>query len=150
MTAAATTEGSMKRPNQRPPRVLSQIERDELADRAVYAGSPEHKKSGWWGGLPEARDLGDGRIGRSDKEQTTECPLKSLKDKARATTWVREAIKAGQYKYFEGNNEGFPNRVWYLADGRIWIGWCINRTSGEYKGWPIDEGERIAVFGRMD
>jgi hypothetical protein len=140
----------MKRPTQRPVRVLSQEERNELAAKAVYTGSPEHKKTAWWGGLPEARDLGGGRIGRPGKEQTTECPLTSTKDKVRATTWVREAIKTGQCKYFEGNNEGFPNRVWYEANGRIWSGWCTNRSSGEYKGWPIDEDERNAVFGRMD
>ena len=140
----------MKRPKQRPVRVLSQEERDVLASRAVYTGSPEHKGAGWWGGLPTARDLGDGRIGRPNREVTTRCPLTGVKDKARATTWVQEAIKVGQYRYFEGNDEGFPNRIWYEADGTIWIGWCINRISGEYKGWPIDEDERDDVFGRMD
>ena len=140
----------MKRPSQRPTRILSQEEREELANRAVYTGSPEHKKSDWWGGLPQAWDLGDGRIGRPGKEQTTECPLTSPKDKVRATAWLREAIRTGQYRYFEGNNEGFPNRVWHEANGLIWVGWCINRTSGEYKGWPIEESERNAIFGRMD
>ena len=140
----------MKRPNQRPVLTLSQQERDKLAAKAKYTGSPDHKRTVWWGGLPEARVLGDGRIGRSNTQQTTECDLTSAKDKVRATTWVREAIKAGQYKYFEGNKTGFPNRVWYEADGRIWIGWCINRASGEYKGWPIDEDERNKIFGRMD
>ena len=138
MAPAVSSEGPMKRPNQRPIRVLTQKEKDELADRAMYTGSPEHKKTDWWGGLPETRDLGDGRIGRSNKQQTTECPLTTLRDQVRATTWVREAIKSGQYKYFEGNNSGFPNRVWYEAEGKTWEGYCINRTSGEYKGWPID------------
>ena len=160
----------MKRPNQRPVLTLSQQERDKLAAKAKYTGSPEHKRTVWWGGLPEARVLGDRRIGRSNTQQTTECDLTSAKDKVRATTWVREAIKAGQCKYFEGNKTGFPNRVWpnrvwpnrvwpnrvwpnrvwYEADGRIWIGWCINRASGEYKGWPIDEDERNKILGRMD
>lgn len=139
----------MKRPEQRPVRVLSKDERIELASRAVYIGSPEHKGTKWWGGLPAARDLGDGRIGRPNREVTTKCPLTSAKDRDLATTWVQEAIKAGQYRYFEGADVGFPNRVWYEANCTIWIGWCINRTAGEYKGWPIDEDERNDVFGRM-
>ena len=149
-TVAAKLKGPMKRPQQRLDRVLSQEERDELAARATYTGSPEHKGAAWWGGLPAARDLGGGRIGRPNKEVTMECPLTSIKDQVRATTWVRNAIRAGQYRYFEGSNSGFPNRVWYEAEGRIWVGYCINRTSGEYKGWPIDEDERDAIFGRMD
>ena len=113
-------------------------------------GSPEHKETTWWGGLREARILGDGRIGRPNAPVTTKCPLVTPRDKVRATGWVRNAIRQGKYRYFEGNNEGFPNRVWYEADGCIWVGYCINRTSGEYKGWPSDEKERNEIFGRVD
>ena len=140
----------MNRPEQRMIVSLSQEEREELAAKAEYTGSPEHKVERYWGGLPEARQLKGGRTGRPDKEVTTECHLTSLRDRVRATYWVREAIRAGQYKYFEGNRTGFPNRVWYQADGTIWVGYCINRASGEYKGWPIDEHERDKIFGRVD
>ena len=34
-----------------------------------------------------------------------------------------------------------------VADGQTWIGYCVNRTTGDYKGWPIDDGERRAIFG---
>ena len=140
----------MKRPEQRPSRDLSQDERDELAAKAIYTGSPEHKETAWWGGLPEARQLGGGRIGRPHRPVTSKCHLHTPRDRARATSWVRCAIKEGKYKYFEGNSEGFPNRVWYQADAKIWIGYCINRASGEYKGWPICETERNEIFGRVD
>ena len=128
----------MKRPKQRLVRVLSPEERDELSAKATYTGSPEHKTTAWWGGLPEAFRQDDGSLSRPKKQQTTECPLTTPRDQVRATKWVREAIKAGQYEYFEENNSGFPKKVWYEAAGRTWEGYCINRTSGEYKGWPID------------
>ena len=42
---------------------------------------------------------------------------------------------------------GSVSKVWHDADGQTWIGYCVNRTTGDYKGWPIDDGERRAVFG---
>ena len=40
----------------------------------------------------------------------------------------------------------FPKKVWCHERGQTWLGLCINIKSGEYKGWPIDEEERRAVF----
>ena len=140
----------MKRPEQRPRRDLSQEERDELATKAVYTGSSEHKGREWWGGIPEARQLGGGRIGRPHRPVTTECPLTTLRDQVRATHWVQNAIREGKYKYFEGYNQGFPQRIWYQADDSYWVGYCINRTIGNYKGWPVNENEINEIFGRVD
>ena len=70
----------------------------------------------------------------------------STRDRAKATRWVREAIILGQYKFVEADQR-FPKKIWYRADGKIWYGFCINTQSGQYKGWPIDEEERRAVFG---
>lgn len=66
------------------------------------------------------------------------------------TAWLRAALAAGQVKYFESDKD-FPARIWYrdTDTGRIWIGYCVNSIAGEYKGWPISEEGRIAVFGRL-
>ena len=141
----------MKRPAQRrarPP--LSTAEREALAARARYVGSLEHKDAQWWNGLPRARQLPHGRIGRRGRQTTTVCPLTTERDRARATEWLRRAIVAGQYRFVESDQD-FPRKVWYIeASGRIWCGYCINSTAGAYKGWPIDEDERRAIFDRVD
>ena len=129
-------------------RALSDAERQDVASRARYTGSPEHKIQRSWLGLPEARQLPGGRIGRPGKQTTTVCPLTTDQDRERANCWVRNAIIAGQYRFFEADRD-FPKKIWYEADGQIWLGFSVNPASGEYKGWPIDEGERNAIFGRM-
>ena len=137
----------MRRPRQRGHhRELDDAQRRLLARDAVYEGSGEHKDEAWWGGLPAARQLPGGRVGRRRKQTTTICPLLSTRDRAKATRWVREAIILGQYKFVEADQR-FPKKIWYRADGKIWYGFCINTQSGQYKGWPIDEEERRAVFG---
>lgn len=67
-----------------------------------------------------------------------------------ATAWVRAALAAGQMKYLEADKD-FPARIWYREAeiGQIWMGYCVNSIAGEYKGWPISEDERVAVFGRL-
>ncbi len=56
--------------------------------------------------------------------------------------------RARQYKFVQAD-QVFPKKVWYKASGQVWFGYCINTQSGEYKGWPISEEERDAVFGRV-
>lgn len=136
-----------KRPKKRPKRPdLSPEERRELAARASYEGSPEHKVELWWHGLPEARQLPGGRVGRRRKQTTTICTLTTEEDRVRATEWVRQAIANGQYRYYEGDKD-FPRRIRHRADGRIWYGVCLNQGQGHYKGWPIEEDEQRAIFG---
>ena len=74
------------------------------------------------------------------------CPLTTAQDRDRATQWIRNAIVEGQYRFYESDQD-FPKKVWSEADGQTWTGYCVNRTTGDYKGWPIDDGERRAVFG---
>ena len=114
--------------------------------RVRYVGSSEHKLERWCGGLPRARQLPGGQVGRRKRQTTTICPLCTEQDRDHATRWVRNAIVTGQYRFFE-SDQGFPKKVWYEAQSRIWLGYCVNPGSGEYKGWPIDEGERRAIFG---
>ena len=136
----------MRRPRRIPVRPeLTDSQRRALAERAVYVGSHEHKDERWWGGLPEARQLRGGRVGRRGKQTTTICPLTSDEDRTRATSWLRGAIRAGQYRFVESDQD-FPKKVWCRERGQLWFGLCINTKSGEYKGWPIEEDERRAVF----
>ena len=136
----------MKKPKQIPWRApLSASERRILAARAEYHGSREHKLKRSWLGMPMARQLPGGKVGRRDKQTTTVCPLTTEQDRKLATTWLRKAIEAGQYRFREGDLE-FPHKVWYEANGNIWFGLCINSGSGQYKGWPIDEDERRGIF----
>ena len=136
----------MERPSQtRRDRRLTTAQLRELAARATYVGSPEHKDEKWWGGLPMARQRTGGKVGRSHRQTTTVCPLTSCEDRDRATGWVRSAIRRRQLKYCEGDKD-YPKKIWHRADGRVWFGYCVNSEAGEYKGWPIDEEERRGIF----
>lgn len=133
-----------KRPRQLPSRPALT---PAAIDLAAYVGSAEHKQTRWWGGLPAAYVGSDGLAVRPKKQTTTICPLVSNADRRSATEWVREALRLGQFRYYEADQD-FPNHIWYRdADGQVWFGRCINRLQGQYKGWPIDEEERLAIFG---
>ena len=129
----------MKKPKQKPRRdKLSEQERIELASRASYAGSTEHKDRRWWGGLPMARQLPGGRKGRRGKQQTTTCQLVDEEGREFATTLVREAIRNGTYGFVETDHQ-FPKRIWHKDHlGKTWEGMCINTDLGTYKGWPVE------------
>lgn len=115
--------------------------------QAQYVGGKEHKSVRWWGGLPGAYVGGSAAATRPKKQKTTICPLVAVADRDCATTWVKEAIRSGQYRFREGD-KSFPKHVWYRdADGRIWFGFCTNGVLKEYQGWPIDEEERREIFG---
>lgn len=108
---------------------------ERLAVAAKYVGSREHKHGRWWGGQGRAPGPGGG-LRRPKKQLTTVCPLNTLEDQAKATRWIREAISAGRFLFVEGDKR-FPKHVWHeTADGRTWIGRCVNSEQGEYKGWP--------------
>lgn len=119
----------------------------EQIDSACYVGSPEHKAKRWWGGLPLGYVNKSGEATRPKKQQTTICPFTTETERLTATTWIRDSLSAGQIKYYEGDKD-FPARVWYRdpATNKVWIGYCLNTVLGQYKGWPADESERIAIF----
>lgn len=108
-------------------------------------GSAEHKGERWWGGLPRARQLPGGGLGRRHRQHTTLCPLTSSDGRRRATDWLRKAISAGQYVFQEGD-QLFPRKVWFKEDDQYWMGSCVNTAKGEYKGWPIAEDEYREIF----
>lgn len=134
----------VKRPAQIAPRVPLT---PEQIQQAQYVGSPEHKTERWWNGLPEAYVGSDGIAQRPSKQLTTVCPLVTETERDTATSWVQQALRLGQLRYFEGDKD-FPKRLWYRdCDGQIWTGYCLNGILGHYKGWPIGEREKIEIFG---
>lgn len=134
----------VKRPAQLAPRApLS----PEQIQSARYIGSPEHKVERWWGGLPEVHVDIDGVARRPGKQLTTICPLVSDAERDMATGWVQQALITGQLRYYEGDKV-FPKRLWYRDSyGQVWTGFCVNSVLGQYKGWPVDEEDRVEIFG---
>lgn len=133
----------MPRPRQLPAR--APLTADEI-EQACYVGSAEHKVKSWWGGLPEAWEDKHGKAGRPKKQHTTICRKVSEADRKAATLWVREALAARQYRYFEGDKT-FPKHIWYRdTRGQYWFGFAVNQIAGTYKGWPISEAEKREAF----
>jgi len=129
----------IKRPTQAPK--PPQLTEDQI-ESASYVGSPEHKIEHWWDGQPGAYiDEKTGQATRPNKEKTTICPLTSQEDRNRATKWVRHALEQGDFAYHDGNTE-YPDRIWYdePETGRKWEGFVTNKTLGQYKGWPAEDG----------
>ena len=55
--------------------------------------------------------------------------------------------RAGQLRFYEGDKD-FPKHIWYRDErGQLWFGFCVNGVLGQYKGWPMEEEDRVAVFG---
>lgn len=135
-----------KRPNQLP--LLPRLSTAQI-QTAKYVGSPEHKNRAWWGGLPQAYVGPDGKAKRPKKQHTTICPLIGSEDQATATEWVQEALTKNQVKFVEGDKI-FPRYVWLTDEsGQEWVGRCVNSVLGQYKGWPVKEEERRAIFSEM-
>lgn len=144
LISQATMSGlTMARPNQLPTR--PEMTKEQI-DSATYAGSPEHKVTEWWGGLPQAWEGKKGKANRPKKEKTSICRKVTAEERDEATEWVREALRKDQFRYYEGDKT-FPKHLWYQDEtGQFWFGFAINQIAGTYKGWPIDEGEKRATF----
>ena len=140
-------DSAMRRPRQIPQRNLTRDNLAVLAKGATYVGSCEHKVQRWWGGLPKARQLPGGDVGRPGKQQTTICHLTSRQDQVRATGWLREAIRQRNFSFVE-TDQKYPKRVWVKAAGRFWCGFCINTAAGEYKGWPCNDRSDYVDYQR--
>ena len=133
----------MSRPKQIAER--ARLTQDQI-DAASYVGSAEHNVSRWWGGLPRARVGRDGVARRPKKQLTSICDLLAEADRIQATEWVRQALRQERFRFYEGD-QTYPKHIWHQDEsGRYWFGFCINGTTGTYKGWPIDEAEKRAIF----
>ncbi len=120
---------------------------DVLIEKARYVGSCEHKARAWWGGLPKAYVGPDGQAHRPGRQMTTICPKYTAAERDIATDWVQKALQSGQFRYYEADKD-FPKHIWYRdAQHQLWFGFCLNGVLGQYKGWPIEEAERVEIFG---
>lgn len=97
-----------------------------MARQAIYVGSPEHKSSHSFAGPPKLRS------------DASRCDP-NLGEQDQLTGWLRNAIKSG---HVGGPWEGtFPRYVWARHEGVCYEGRLVNRESGEYKGYPLDDQE---------
>jgi hypothetical protein len=99
----------------------------DLAVRATYVGSPEHKTYPSFAGPPAPR------------ADATKCDP-SFTDAAVLTGWLREAIRDGQVGgvWEEGT---FPRYVWCRREGEAYQARVVNAEQGTYKGWRIASEE---------
>lgn len=98
----------------------------QLAERASYVGSAEHKS------FPSF--AGDARL-RAD---ASKCDPK-LADARELTGWLREAIRRGHVgELWEGD---FPRNAWCRHDGVVYEARLVNQEQGQYKGYPLQPGE---------
>lgn len=117
-----------KRPQLRriiPP--AAEVDRDALAARADYVGSPEHKRSPSFAGAPRPR------------ADATICDPLLNERLEEIRGWLREAIRRGcSSELWEG---GFPRYLWYFEAGTAYEARLVNRELGQYKGYPLSPDE---------
>ena len=112
----------------------SGVDLAQLAKRARYVGSPEHKNAPSFAGR-QPHPRADASI----------CPREITQDQAQ--TWLREAILAGATSaLWEGD---FPRYVWFKAGKIVYEGRLVNSGNGEYKGWPLAEDEWPAGLAEL-
>ena len=116
-----------RRPRRRSIHVPPSTNLANLAARASYVGSPEHKDSVSFAGQPRPR--GDASL----------CP-REIQDLEVITGWLRSAIREGSTGApWEGD---FPRYVWHREGDVVFEARLVNREKGSYKGYPLNEDER--------
>ncbi|MEK7401437.1 MAG: hypothetical protein AABZ80_03645 [Gemmatimonadota bacterium] len=99
----------------------------DVAERARYVGSPEHKDTPSFAGQPRPR--ADAAI----------CPRELFDRQEDVTGWLKGAIRKGAVG---GPWEGvFPRYVWHKEGSIVYLARLVNRELGEYKGWPLNQDE---------
>jgi hypothetical protein len=97
---------------------------DEMADKASYIISTEHKK--------HFTSAGPGSL-RSD---ASACPKELGIEQV--TDWLKEAIRSGDVS---ADIDLFPRYVWTRIERQVYEARLSNSTLGQYKGYPIHEHE---------
>lgn len=110
---------------------------EEVAERATYVGSPEHKDHPSPAGPPRLRS------------DASPCPAHLTFDVDANTEALREGIrKRCVSTVFEG---GFPKYVWTWLAGELYEARHINGPLGTYKGYCLEDVERpVDPDGRLD
>jgi len=101
---------------------------EEIAIRATYVGSAEHKSSPSPAGAPKLRHNDASRC--DPKYKTFEEPTAAL----------RQAIAARQTADFTGD---FPKYVWGVLDGTVYEARLVNAEVGSYKAYPLSGVEEL-------
>ncbi len=100
---------------------------EEVADRATYVGSSEHKDHPSHAGPPALRS------------DATPCEPHRTQDTDANTAALREGIRRRcTSAQFEG---GFPRYVWTWMDGALYEARHINGPQGTYKGYRLETNE---------
>lgn len=116
----------------RPPlRVIADLpaeaDRQNIANRASYVGSPEHKDAPSFAGHPKPRS------------DASVCDRALTRRKATITRWLKRAIRKGTVS--AAREGGFPRFVWYMDNGIVYEARLVNREQGHYKGYPLEPDE---------
>ena len=115
------------RPQVREVNVRPGVDLDDLARRASYIGSAEHKDVVSFAGQPRLR------------ADASCCPRDTAQDQEQINEWLRSAIRAGVTgSPWEG---AFPRYVWYKNEDTVYEGRLVNRGAGQYKGYPLHRNE---------
>ncbi|OJU74362.1 MAG: hypothetical protein BGO09_11090 [Bacteroidetes bacterium 47-18] len=102
---------------------------EAIKDKVSYVGSVEHKDA--------PSRLIEGKIPRP-RPDASMCP-RWINDLDLVNKWLKIAFEKGAVcDYFEGD---FPRYVWFKYENTVFMGRLINKESGEYKGFPINQFE---------
>ena len=116
-----------RRPRRREIYVDPNADLTDLAGRATYVGSPEHKDVPSFAGQPRLR------------ADASCCPSDIVNDLESVSKWLHSALLLGATGApWEG---GFPRYVWHKEGSIVFEGRLVNRTQGWYKGYPLSNNE---------
>ena len=103
------------------------VDLHDLAKGVDYIGSPEHKDTPSFAGAPKLR------------ADASRCPRELASQREKVLGWLRTAIKHGAVgALWEG---GHPRYVWFRDGDVVYEGRLVNRTLGQYKGYPLNRNE---------
>jgi len=116
-----------RRPPTREISIPADVNLPEIASRVRYVGSPEHKDTPSFAGQPRPR--ADASI----------CERRFMTMQEELTSWLQEAIERGAVSsHLEGD---YPRYAWYKEGNVVYEARLVNRGSGEYKGYALEEEE---------
>ncbi len=99
-----------------------------VAAKVSYVGSPEHKDTPSFAGIPRPRP------------DATLCDPSFSQRQDDITTWLREAVVSGKVS---GTWEGeFPRYAWAEVEGRCYEARLVNQGQGQYKAYALTDPER--------
>jgi hypothetical protein len=120
-----TRNNTKHRRIKRPP---SGVDVAQVAASSRYVGSPYHRDSPGFAGVPRARPDASG------------CPQHLANCHGVVKSWLREGIRAGRFGAWEG---GYPRYVWHRQGDVVFEAKQGSPGSGEYHGYPLRPEQRV-------